>query len=226
MQEKELTILMPCLNEEKTLADCISEAKKFIASSGIETEILIADNGSEDSSVEIAKENGARVVSVKEKGYGNALRGGIAEAAGKYIIMGDCDKSYDFEHLEAFVCALENGASIVVGNRFSGMQKGAMPFWHRHLGVPFLSWLGRVRFRCSIYDFHCGLRGINKEDFKKLDLRCSGMEFATEMIAKASRAGYLMSQVPVFYRCDGRGGKSHLRTVRDGLRHICYILKE
>lgn len=226
MQEKELTVLMPCLNEEKTIESCIAEAKKFIASSGINAEILVADNGSEDLSVKIAEENGARVVKISEKGYGNALRGGFAEAAGKYIIMGDCDESYDFEHLELFVSELRNGASLVVGNRFCGMQKGAMPFLHRYFGVPFLSWLGRVKFRCPIYDFHCGLRGINKEDFKKLDLRCSGMELATEMIAKASRAGCLIAQVPVFYRRDGRGGKSHLRTLRDGFRHLRYILRE
>lgn len=226
MQEKELTILMPCLNEEKTLAACIAEAKKFIASGGIETEILVADNGSEDLSVKIAEENGARTVKISEKGYGNALRGGIAEAAGKYIIMGDCDESYDFEHLELFVSELRNGASLVVGNRFCGMQRGAMPFLHRYFGVPFLSWLGRVKFRCSVYDFHCGLRGINKEDFKRLNLQCSGMEFATEMIAKASRAGYSVSEVPVFFRRDGRGKKSHLRTFRDGFRHLIYILRE
>lgn len=217
---------MPCLNEEKTLGGCIAEAKSFIEKSGVEAEILIADNGSEDMSAEIAERSGARAVKISKKGYGNALRGGIAAAKGKYIIMGDCDGSYDFENLDAFLEALRSGASIAVGNRFSGMEKGAMPLLHKYFGVPFLSWIGRLKYRCRIFDFHCGLRGINTADFKNLGLHCEGMEFATEMIAKASRAGLKMSEVPTFYRRDGRGGKSHLRTLRDGIRHLIYILTE
>lgn len=217
---------MPCLNEEETLADCIATADKFINESGICAEILVADNLSTDNSADIAKKHGARVVTVAEKGYGNALRGGIAAAEGKYIIMGDCDGSYDFENSASLLKSLREGAQMVVGNRFAGMQKGAMPFLHRYMGVPFLSMLGRRRFRCQVYDFHCGLRGINKADFDKLNLKCSGMEFATEMIAKASRAGYKITQVPVSYRPDGRSGKSHLRPLRDGMRHIIYIMKD
>lgn len=215
---------MPCLNEERTLGGCIAEAMQFISKNKINAEVLVADNGSSDNSAKIAAESGARVVMVKQKGYGHAIRGGIAAAAGKYIIMGDCDGSYDFEHSELFWEALRGGADIVVGNRFMQMEKGAMPFWHKHLGVPLLSLLGRLKFRCSIYDFHCGLRGINRAAFKKLKLRCGGMEFATEMIAAASRAGYVLREVPTFYRRDKRNGRSHLRTVRDGMRHLVYIL--
>lgn len=225
MQEKELTILMPCLNEECTIASCITAAKKFIQKSGADAEILIADNQSTDNSASIAKKMGARVVTVKEKGYGNALRGGIAASCGKYIIMGDCDESYDFENLEPFLQNLRGGASLVMGDRFADIQKGAMPFSHRYIGVPFLSWLGRVKFKCRVHDFHCGLRAINKADFEKLTLSCGGMEFATEMIAAASRARLFIAEVPTTLRPDGRANRSHLRTVRDGMRHLIYILK-
>lgn len=221
----ELTILMPCLNEEETLEACIDEAKEFISQSKVNAEILVADNGSADDSIRIAEKNGARVVSVSKKGYGNALIGGITSAAGRYIIMGDCDGSYDFKNIAPFLDALRHGASLAVGNRFAGMQVGAMPFWHKYFGVPFLSWLGRIKYRCQISDFHCGLRGINKSIFKKLNLQCGGMEFATEMIAKASRFGCTIVEIPVFYRCDGRNGKSHLHTLRDGFRHLIYIIK-
>lgn len=224
--KRELTILMPCLNEEKTVVSCIDEAKKFIRKSGVDAEILIADNGSDDNSVKLAEENGARVVKAAQKGYGNALRGGIDACESEYIIMGDCDGSYDFENLEPFLQALRSGASLTVGNRFVKMEKGAIPFLHKHFGVPFLSWLGRAKYRCTVYDFHCGLRGINNADFKKLNLQCGGMEFATEMIAKASRAGLKISETPTFYRRDKRNGKSHLRTLRDGMRHLIYILSE
>lgn len=226
MQEKELTVLMPCLNEERTIASCIKSAEKFIQKSGADAEILIADNGSTDSSAKIAEKMGARVISISEKGYGNALRGGIKSAYGKYIIMGDCDESYDFEKLGLFLQNLRAGASFVIGDRFCDIQKGAMPFSHRYFGVPFLSWLGRVKFKCTVHDFHCGLRGINKADFEKLNLSCMGMEFATEMIAKASRAGLKIIEIPVTLRPDGRNGKSHLRTVRDGIRHLVYIMSE
>lgn len=215
---------MPCLNEERTIVGCIDEAKRFIQKSGVDAEILIVDNGSCDRSVYLAEKNGARVVKAEQKGYGNALRCGIGAAEGEYIIMGDCDGSYDFENLEPFLNALRKGASLVVGNRFLNHEKGAIPPLHKYFGVPFLSWLGRVKYRCSICDFHCGLRGINAADFKRTELVCGGMEFATEMIAAASRAGYTMCNVPTFFRRDGRVGKSHLRTWRDGMRHLIYIL--
>lgn len=225
MREKELTILMPCLNEERTLAACIAEAKSFTEKACVDAEILIADNGSTDSSAKIAEECGARVVKVFQKGYGNALRGGISEAKGKYIIMGDCDGSYNFENCAPFLEALRAGAHLAVGNRFFSMEKGAMPFLHRYFGVPLLSFLGRVRFSSDVFDFHCGLRGIDARAFDSLNLQSTGMEFATEMIAKASRAHLTVVQVPIFFRRDKRNGKSHLRTLRDGIRHIIYILK-
>lgn len=222
--EKELTILMPCLNEEKTIGGCIAAANKFISENNIDAEILVADNSSTDDSTLIAEKNGARVISVTEKGYGNALRGGIDAAEGKYIIMLDCDGSYDLDKAMVFFDALRGGVSIVVGNRFAKQEKGAMPFLHKYFGVPFLSALGRVKYGSRIMDFHCGLRGIKKDDFKKLNLQCGGMEFATEMIAKACRAGYKVAEIPIFYHRDGRGGKSHLRTLRDGIRHLAYML--
>lgn len=216
---------MPCLNEEKTIAACISEAQDFIQKSGVDAEIVVADNGSTDGSAALAMALGARVAAVPEKGYGNALIGGIAAANGKYIIMGDCDGSYPFSNLSPFLTAFENGADLVVGNRFAGMEKGAMPFLHKYFGVPFLSYLARVKFHSSVCDFHCGLRGITQKAAKSLNFQCGGMEFATEMIAKAARADLSIAEVPVFYRRDSRCRKSHLRPFRDALRHIFYILR-
>ena len=225
--ELELTILMPCLNEEKTVLNCIKQAKEFINRNNLKAEILIADNGSCDNSVKIAKEAGARVVNVPQKGYGCALRGGIKEAQGKYIIMGDCDESYDFLNLEEFLSHLRAGASLVMGDRFSGgFEDGAMPFSHRYIGVPFLSWLGRIAFKTNVRDFHSGLRAICRKDFENIEFTSTGMEFATEMVAKAATNNMKIAQVPICLKRDGRNGaKSHLRTVRDGFRHVMYILK-
>lgn len=221
----ELTILMPCLNEAATVGYCIDEAKKFISESGISAEILVADNGSTDDSVKIAEEHGARVVHVKEKGYGNALIGGIKAAKGKLIIMGDCDMSYDFYNLSEFIKLLREGYGLVIGNRFDGgIEKGAMPFIHRYFGIPFLSWAGRVRFKVKVRDFHCGIRGFHSDIAKKLGLKCSGMEFATELIAKFAKGGHKIAELPVPLRKDGRNGKSHLRTIRDGFRHLKFII--
>lgn len=221
----DLTILMPCLNEAKTLDKCILQAKQGAEKLNRSYEILIADNGSVDNSVEIAKKSGARVIIISEKGYGNALIGGIKAACGKYIIMGDCDLSYDFTELGEFVDKLEQGAALVVGNRFTGnMEKGAMPFWHKYFGVPLLSFLGRVRFKTDVKDFHCGIRAFDREKALKLNLSCSGMEFATEIIGKFAASGEKILQIPSDLRCDGRNGKSHLRSIRDGLRHLCFIL--
>lgn len=225
MSDIELTILMPCLNEEKTVAFCIEEAKRFISENSISAEILIADNGSTDNSPKIAEKHGARVVSVPEKGYGNALIGGIKAAKGKYIIMGDCDKSYDFYRLDGFVEKLRSGYPFVVGDRFAGgIEKDAMPFSHRYFGVPLLSLLGRIRFRTNVKDFHCGIRAFDREAALSLGLRCGGMEFATEIIAKFALSGADIAQIPVPLRKDGRNGKSHLRSIPDGLRHLKFIL--
>lgn len=220
----EFTILLPCLNEEKTVAVCIRQAAAFFEKNGIDGEILVVDNGSTDASPQIAMQEGARVISCKEKGYGNALRCGIAQALGAYVIMGDCDCSYHFDDLMPFVTALREGAELVVGDRFAvPMERGAMSFSHK-IGVPFLSWMGRCRYHCNVRDFHCGLRAVCKESFLKLNCRAEGMEFATEMIGRAAVNGQRISQLPVRLYRDQRGGNSHLRTVRDGLRHVRMML--
>ena len=225
MKDCGLTILMPCLNEERTIAACIAEAQGYITRRNVVGEVLIADNGSTDRSVAIAESLGARVVHCPEKGYGNALRCGLAAAYGDCIIMGDCDQSYDFSAIDEMHDLLKGGVDVVIGDRFAERPVDeAMSFSHR-LGVPFLSWAARVRFGCTVRDFHCGLRGIRREVLEKLDLRCGGMEFATEFIAKATRAGLTIGETPVILRPDGRDGPSHLRTVRDGLRHLWCIVR-
>lgn len=224
MEQIEFTILMPCLNEEKTIVSCIEEAFAYIKEKNLSAEVLVADNGSTDASVELAIEAGARVVTIAEKGYGNALRGGLQQAKGKYVIMGDCDGSYPFSELDDFVEKLRQGYHLVMGDRFAvRMEKGAMSFSHRYVGVPILSALGRWRFHTDVRDFHCGLRGFERQKGLELKLKCDGMEFATEMIAAFTKANCRIAQVPVRLRRDGRNGRSHLRSVRDGWRHLTYI---
>lgn len=221
----ELTILMPCLNESASVAFCIREASSYLTSRKIEGEILIADNGSTDDSRELALAAGARVINVPEKGYGNAVRFGIYAAKGRYIIIGDCDGSYDFSNLDPILEKLRQGWHLVIGNRFSGgIARGAMPFSHRYLGVPLLSWLGRYRYKVNISDFHCGLRGIARAAALESEFQCSGMEFATEMIGRFADAGFKISQVPVSLRNDLRQYPGHLRTIPDGMRHLLLIL--
>jgi glycosyltransferase involved in cell wall biosynthesis len=221
----ELTILMPCLNEAATVADCVREATAYLNSRGITGEVLIADNGSTDNSRELAVASGARVTTVPEKGYGNALRGGISAAKGRYIIIGDCDGSYDFSDLDPILGRLRDGWDLVIGNRFSGgIAPGAMPVSHRYLGVPLLSWLGRLRFRVRISDFHCGLRGAARTATLEAGFQCSGMEFSTEMIGRFADAGFKICQVPVRLQKDLRQGPGHLRTIPDGIRHLKLIL--
>lgn len=221
----QITILMPCLNEEKTLRACILEARAFLEKNHMPGEILIADNHSTDNSVKIAKRCGARVVVITKKGYGNALLGGIKEAKGKYIVFGDCDGSYDFSRSGEFIKKLEEGYDLVVGNRFAGgMEPGAMPLLHK-IGVPFLSWIGRWRYHSKIRDFHCGLRGVRREAVLKAELKAPGMEFSTEMIGKMEEKGFRVTQIPTPLRRDKRNGKSHLRCVRDGVRHLRLMLK-
>ncbi|MBE6114179.1 MAG: glycosyltransferase family 2 protein [Erysipelotrichaceae bacterium] len=221
----EFTILLPCLNEADSLAFCIQEAKESIKREKIEAEILIADNGSSDGSVDIARENGARVISVVERGYGACLRGGIEDARGKYIIMADSDGSYDLSNLGPFIEGIRQGYSLVIGNRFKGgIESGAMPWLHK-LGVPFLSLLARLRFKCNVYDFHCGLRSFDREEALALDLTCTGMEFATEIIAKFAMSKAKILEVPTILRKDKRQTSTrHLRTFKDGFRHLKYIL--
>jgi glycosyltransferase involved in cell wall biosynthesis len=221
----ELTILMPCLNESETLAVCIAKARRFLVENGIEGEILIADNGSTDDSPAIACREGARVVQVLRMGYGCALQGGISEARGKYTIMGDADDSYDFSELSLFVEKLRQGCDLVMGNRFKGgIRKGAMPLLHRYLGNPVLSSAGRLFFHSGVGDFHCGLRGFNTERIRELRLVTPGMEFASEMVVKATLMEYRIAEVPTILYPDGRSGPTHLNSWRDGWRHLVFLL--
>jgi hypothetical protein len=221
----ELTILMPCLNEAATVGTCIAKARDFLQRAGIEGEVLVADNGSEDDSRAVAERAGARVVQVAERGYGSALAGGIAAARGRYVIMGDADNSYDFGRLEPFVEKLRQGYPLVMGNRFKGaIRRGAMPPLHRYLGNPVLSFLGRLLFGARVGDFHCGLRGFDRKAVGALDLRTSGMEFASELVVKAALAGWRVAEVPITLHPDGRGRPAHLRSWRDGWRHLRFLL--
>jgi glycosyltransferase involved in cell wall biosynthesis len=220
-----LSIVMPCLNEAETLETCIRKAQQFLEQSQIEGEVLIADNGSTDGSQEIANHCGARLVNVPQKGYGSALMGGIAAARGEYIIMGDADDSYDFTNLQPFISALDDGADLVMGNRFKGgIMPGAMPFLHRYLGNPVLSGLARVFFKSKVGDFHCGLRGFRKQSILDLDLQTTGMEFASEMAVKAAMRGLSVMEVPTVLHPDGRTRPPHLRTWSDGWRHLKFLL--
>ncbi len=221
-----LTILMPCLNEESNIAFCINQAKEYIGRRGLSGEVLIVDNDSADRSAEIAKALGASVITEKRRGYGRALRTGLAAAAGEVIIFGDCDTTYDFSALDPIYEPLAEGAvDFMTGDRFAGqMEKGAMSLSHR-LGVPFLSWCGRMKFRARIQDWHCGIRGIRKDALEKLSLHTDGMEFATEMIAEAARQGLRIGEVSVPLRVSRFEREEKLRTIRDGLRHLWYILR-
>ncbi len=221
----ELTILMPCLNEAETLGNCINKARQFLDEHRVAGEVLIADNGSTDGSQEIAQGLGARVVRVNERGYGAALIAGIDAAMGRYIIMGDSDDSYDFSSLMPYVEKLRLGYELVMGNRFKGgIQERAMPPLHRYLGNPVLSFVGRLFFRSRIGDFHCGLRGFNKESIQRLGLQTPGMEFASEMVVKATLHGLRITEVPTKLYRDGRSRPPHLRSWRDGWRHLRFLL--
>ena len=221
----ELSILMPCLNEAETLATCIKKAQKALENLKVEGEVLIADNGSTDGSPEIAASLGARVVHVAEKGYGSALLGGIRAARGKYIIMGDADDSYDFTNLGPFLEKLRAGYDLVMGNRFKGgIAPNSMPPLHKYLGNPVLTGIGRLFFRSPCGDFHCGLRGFSKAAIQSLDLRTTGMEFASETVVKASLHGLRITEVPTTLSVDGRNRPPHLRSWRDGWRHLRFLL--
>ena len=221
----ELTVVMPCLNEAETVATCVRKAIGFLAESGISGEVLVADNGSTDGSQRLATDAGARVVPISDKGYGNALMGGIVAARGKYVIMGDADDSYDFTNLMPFVNELRKGADLVMGNRFQGgIAPGAMPPLHKYLGNPVLSFIGRLFFRSKIGDFHCGLRGFSRDSVMALNLQATGMEFASEMVVKATLAGQRITEVPTTLDKDGRTRPPHLHTWRDGWRHLRFLL--
>ena len=221
----ELTVLLPCLNEARTVARCVDAALGFLESAGVAGEVLVADNGSTDGSQALARQAGARVIDVPRRGYGAALGAGIAAARGRFVVMGDADDSYDFSNLRAYLERLRGGAQLVMGNRFrGGIAPGAMPWLHRHLGNPVLSFIGRLFFRVPIGDFHCGLRGFSREAMLGLGLVSPGMEFASEMVAKAALAGLAIEEVPTTLRPDGRDRPPHLRTWRDGWRHLRFLL--
>jgi glycosyltransferase involved in cell wall biosynthesis len=224
----ELTIVMPCLNEAETLARCIEKALAGIAAAGVTGEVLIADNGSTDGSIEIAERLGARVERVTAKGYGNALRGGIAAARGRWIIMGDSDDSYDFSNIKGFVEKLREGYELVMGCRLPNgggtISPGAMPWKNRWIGNPSLSFIGRLFFKTPIHDFHCGMRGFSAEGYRRMDLKTTGMEFASEMVMKATIKGLRITEVPITLFKDGRNRPPHLKPWRDGWRHLRFML--
>lgn len=220
----ELSIIMPCLNEAETLASCVRKAQSYLRRSGVSGEIVIGDNGSTDGSQEIAKSLGARVIDIPTRGYGAALYGAISAAQGCYCIMGDADNSYDFENLDAFVHKLREGCDLVMGNRFKGgIEKGAMPWKNRYIGTPILSAIGIILFGAKVRDFNCGIRGFSKNAFQRMDLRTTGMEFASEMVVKASLLRMKVSEVPTTLSPDGRSRPPHLRAWRDGWRHLRFL---
>jgi glycosyltransferase involved in cell wall biosynthesis len=221
----ELSVVMPCLNEAETLRACIEKAQQALLDHHIAGEVLVADNGSTDGSKEIAQGLGARLINVEKKGYGNALMGGILAARGKYVVMGDADQSYDFAHIPRFLEKLRQGFDLVLGNRFKGgIAASAMPPLHRYFGNPALSWASRLFFRCPTGDIYCGLRGFSRDAVLQMDLRTTGMEFAVEMVVKATLLGLRIGEVPTTLSPDGRSRPPHLRTWLDGWRTIRFML--
>jgi glycosyltransferase involved in cell wall biosynthesis len=221
----ELTVLMPCLDEAKTVGACVAKARETCRAHAIAAEILVADNGSTDGSQRLAGESGARVIHVPARGYGSALRAGIDAARGRYVVIADADDSYDFGDIPAFLAQLRAGAQLVMGSRFRGkIHPGAMPLLHRFLGNPVLTWVLNLFFGAGISDAHCGMRGFSREAIRALSLRSSGMEFASEMIIRAAQEKLRVREVPTSLRPDGRGRRPHLRTWRDGWRHLRFML--
>ena len=221
----ELSVVLPCLNEQETVALCVQKAVAALKTAGIYGEVIVADNGSTDGSVELAQSAGARVVHVDQRGYGNALRGGIQAARGTYVLMADSDDSYDFTHIPRFVEQLRHGSDLVMGNRFlGGIREGAMPVLHRYLGNPVLTAIGRLFFHSPSHDFHCGMRAFRKDSYERMDIRSTGMEFASEMVVKASLLQMKVSEVPTTLSPDGRSHPPHLRTWHDGWRHLRFLL--
>lgn len=216
---------MPCLNEADTLERCVAEVRACIEAHQLDAEIIVADNGSSDGSRELAERLGARVVAVPERGYGSALMGGFDAARGRFLVMGDADLSYDFREAYRLIERLRNGADLVMGSRFRGrIEPGAMPWLHRYLGNPVLSWLERRLFRAPTSDFHCGLRALTADAYRAMELRTSGMEFASEIVVKAAVRRMRIDEVPVTLRPDGRSRAPHLRRWRDGWRHLRFLL--
>jgi glycosyltransferase involved in cell wall biosynthesis len=226
MNQIELSIVMPCLNEADTIGACVLKSFKLLQRYNISGEVIVVDNGSTDNSQEIAEEHGATIAREKKKGYGNALIAGIRAAKGKYVLMGDSDDTYDFSEAYPIILKLREGYQLVMGNRFLGkIEKDAMPFSHQYIGNPFLSFLGKVLFRVKIGDFHCGIRGFVRDDINKLSLQSPGMEFASELVVAASIMNYQITEVPVNLYSSAENRRSKLRTIRDGFRHLIYLLK-
>ncbi|HXJ90657.1 MAG TPA: glycosyltransferase family 2 protein [Candidatus Binatia bacterium] len=224
-QAIELSVVLPCLNENETVGICVQKAVAALEQSGIRGEVIVADNGSTDGSIALAESAGARVVHVDQRGYGNALRGGIEAARGTYVLMADSDDSYDFTHIPRFLEQLRKGSDLVMGNRFlGGIRNGAMPPLHRYLGNPVLTAVGRLFFHSPIRDFHCGIRAFRKDSYERMDIRSTGMEFASEMVVKASLLRMNVSEVPTTLSPDGRSHAPHLRTWHDGWRHLRFLL--
>src|SRR2546428_2813355 len=224
-KELEVSVVMPCLNEARTVGTCVDKARACLDRLHVEGEVVVADNGSNDGSREIAFEHGARVVPVERRGYGSALQAGIAAAKGRFVIMGDADDSYDFSQLDPFIDRLRQGDELVMGNRFKGgIRPGAMPWSHRYVGNPILTGILNLFFRSPIRDAHCGLRGFRKDAYERLGLTTPGMEFASEMVVKASLHGQKISEVPTTLKPDGRDRPPHLRSFRDGWRHLRFLL--
>lgn len=225
MEELELTILIPCLNEEKTIGTCIKKANKFLEENNIKGEVLIANNESTDNSEKISKELGARVELIEEKGYGSALINGSKLAKGKYVIMADADDSYNFLEIFPVYEKLKKGNDLVIGNRYKGkMEKGAMKLSHKYIGTPIISFIARKKYKVNVGDINCGMRGYVKDKINNLNCQCLGMEYATEMIIKAKLNNLKIEEIPINFYRDGREGKSHLNTIRDGIRHLKLIL--
>ena len=224
--EFDLTVLMPCLNEEATVGKCIDTVKAYLDRHNLNGEILVADNGSTDKSVSVAREHGARIIHVIKPGYGRALRAGMKAARGSVIILADCDTTYDFNEMDRLYKPLIAGKyDVMIGDRFrGGIEKGAMPVIHI-IGVKFLSLMGRVKYRTDVRDFHCGFRGITREALSNLKFHTTGMEFATEMIAEAVKKGLRIGQIPVSLKKCRDSRQSKLRTIRDGIRHLIYIMR-
>lgn len=220
----ELTILIPALNEEKTIKECIKKAKQFLNNEKIEGEVLVANNHSKDETKTIAIQEGARIVEVKQKGYGKTLIEGNKEAKGKYTLIGDADCSYNFLEAKQFIKELRNGKDLVIGNRFKGnIEKGAMKFSHRYIGTPIISFIARKKYKIPVGDFNCGMRAYVTEKVNALNCQAEGMEYATEMIIKAQKEKLVIKEIPINFYKDKREKKSHLRTIRDGIRHFKVI---
>jgi glycosyltransferase involved in cell wall biosynthesis len=224
-QTIEVSIVLPCLNEAETIANCITKAQNSLARLKLSGEVLVVDNGSTDYSKKIARNLNAKVIEIKQKGYGSALLAGFQKAQGKYIIMADADDSYSLDNLDLFIRDLRNGSDLVMGNRFAGtIHKGAMPWLHKYIGNPLLSFIGRLFFKSKIRDFHCGMRGLNRERVLALNLQTLGMEFASELVVKSILAKYKITEVPTDLKPDGRSRAPHLKTWRDGWRHLRFLL--